>query len=90
MDFQLVHCLFVLELVKAVRDSVLTSLKRLGFVVLCSVLRECAALALRGVHCPGSLELRQCLGSVAGSAYRQPVLGLLYRASLTMRPLRIA
>ena len=77
MDFQLVHCLFVLELVKAVGDSVLTSLKRLGFVVLCSVLRECAALALRGVHCPGSLELRHCLVSVAGHAYRQPVLGLL-------------
>ena len=28
----------------------------LGFVVLCSVLRECTALALRGVHCPGGLE----------------------------------
>jgi len=90
MDIQLVHCLFVLEIVKVVRDSVLTAFARLGFVVLCSVLRECTALALRGVHCPGSLELRHRLGSVAGSAYRQPVLGLLQRASLTMRPLRIA
>ena len=51
-DSQLVHWLLVLETSSSVGDSVLTDGAGLEDVVLCSVLRECAALALVATSAP--------------------------------------